>query len=195
MKDIKNIKRGGTLNSKPFFYTLGMIRHKRDLQRIEENKRFVNKLVNAQPVIQSNKLSQEYNRQKYLMKQISQNSNKYYHSRYFYEDFNTVLSPDLWEDKAEMESAYISSSPAKETMNTSLNLDTSDAYGRHTADSLDIQPPQKREKWYDRLFSSKGRQRMLYFRSSYCNNQDQQEKENVSSAIQPTNIEMVFIFI
>lgn len=58
--------------------------------------------------------------------------NRYYHNQYFYEDFKTILSPDQWNDKSEIESMYLTSSPVRETMNTSLNVDTADAYGNHT---------------------------------------------------------------
>lgn len=62
------------------------------------------------------------------MKQISKNSNRHFHNRFFYEDFNTVLAPEMWDVKSDIESLYLSGSPIKETMSSSINVDTGDAY-------------------------------------------------------------------
>lgn len=53
------------------------MRINKDRERIRENRRFVDKLVHIKPVISTNKLKKEYNKQRYFRNQISKNSNKY----------------------------------------------------------------------------------------------------------------------
>mmetsp|Transcript_20118 Transcript_20118/g.17818 ORF Transcript_20118/g.17818 Transcript_20118/m.17818 type:complete len:260 (-) Transcript_20118:37-816(-) len=134
------------------------MRMHKDRQRILENQRFVDKLVNVKPVICHNKLKKAYSKQKYFRKQICKNSNKYYHNKFFYENFDTRLNPFLWEDKSDIETMYITNSPMRETMSSSINYDTQDAYLVETRQRISQSRKSRRIK-SNNIYSIKLRQK------------------------------------